>query len=383
MVRKGKRGKKTIRARKLWELIVNAKSETGVPFICFKDHVNNKSNHSNMGTIKSSNLCTEITQYSDSEQTAVCNLASVAVNKFISISPLPSRRLYFDFEKLSRAVKVMVRNLNKIIDVNSYPTEKARKSNMSTRPIGLGVQGLANAFITLRMPFDSKEAQTLNRRIFETIYYSALEASCQLAQEEGTYDYFDGSPVSEGILQFDLCRKHGSAERVEYFMKEESIRDWEALKLNIKKYGVRNSMLVAPMPTASTAQILDVESIEPFTSNMYNRNVMAGAFQVINESLVRDLIKLGLWRDDVKNQIFAEFGSVQNVECIPDDIKSLYKTAWEISQRKIIDMAADRAMFVDQSQSLNLFVPQPSFRKVNAMLFYAWKWYKDRLLSAE
>ena len=371
---KAGKGRSRINARELWNLIVDAKIETGTPYICFKDHINNKSNHGNIGVIKSSNLCTEIVQYSDAKQTAVCNLASVAVNKFIKTTPIPIRRLYFDLEELKKVIKVVVRNLNKVIDINYYPTEKARHSNMKTRPMGIGVQGLADAFIKLRIPFDSREAQLLNKRIFETIYYGALEASCDLAKEEGkTYDYYEGSPISEGILQFDMWEKNGSEEQVKKYMTIESIQDWQVLRAKIRKYGVRNSMLVAPMPTASTAQILgNAESIEPYTSNIFNRNVLSGAFQIVNESLVRDLIKADLWTDSIRNKIIADGGSVKNISVIPSSIRDLYKTSWEISQRVIINMAADRGMFVDQAQSLNLYVAEPTYKLVNAMLFYAW-----------
>ena len=375
MYEKAGKGRRIISARTLWDVILDSKIETGTPYICFKDNVNNKSNHCNIGVIKSSNLCTEIVQYSDAKNTAVCNLASVAVNKFIRITPIPSKRLYFDFDELKLVIKIMVRNLNKIIDVTYYPTEKARLSNMKTRPIGIGVQGLADAFIKLRFSFDSTEAQILNRRIFETIYYGALEASCDLAKEEGkTYDYYEGSPISKGILQFDMWALNGSGKQVNKFMTEESIQNWQGLKANIKKYGVRNSMLVAPMPTASTAQIMgNAESIEPYTSNIFNRNVLAGSFQVVNESLVRDLVKAELWTQPIRNKIIADGGSVMNINAIPSSIRNLYKTSWEIRQRVIIDMAADRGMFVDQSQSLNLYVAEPTRRVVNAMFFYAWK----------
>nr|AKS10589.1 wsv172-like protein [Metopaulias depressus WSSV-like virus] len=368
---KAGKGRRTINARELWNFIVYTKIETGTPFICFKDHVNNKSNHSNIGVIKSSNLCTEIVQYSDAKQTAVCNLASVAVNKLIGITPEP----YFDFQELKRVIKVMVRNLNKIIDVNYYPTEKARFSNMKTRPMGIGVQGLADAFIKLRISFDSEDAQLLNKRIFETIYYGALEASCELAEDEGkTYDYYEGSPISEGILQFDMWEKNGYGEQVKKYMTEESIQDWQILREKIKKHGVRNSMLVAQMPTASTAHILgNAESIEPYTSNIFNRNVLPGAFQVVNESLVRDLVKADLWTDAIKNKIIADGGSIKNISAISSSTRDLYKTSWEIPQRMIINMAADRGMFVDQAQSLNLYVAEPSYKTVNAMYFYAWQ----------
>ena len=364
------KGRTTLDARTLWKSIINAKAETGTPYICFKDNINKSSNHKNVGIIKSSNLCTEIVQYSDANETAVCNLASVALNKFImAIDHHP----YFDFEKLRRVVKIIVRNLNNIIDITHYPTEKSKLSNMKMRPVGIGVQGLADTFIKLRIPFDSEEARLHNKRIFETIYYGALEASCELAEKEGkTYDHYEGSPISEGLLQFDMQTENKA--KLSKYMAEESIQDWQSLREKIKKYGVRNSMLVALMPTASTAQILgNSESFEPYTSNIFNRNVLCGSFQVVNESLVRDLIDVGLWTETTKNQIIADGGSIQNISAVPINIKNLYKTSWEISQRAIIEMAADRGMFVDQAQSLNLYIEKPTFGVLNSMYFFAWK----------
>lgn len=371
---KEKRAVKTVKARDLWRKIVAAKIETGTPYICFKDAVNLKTNHKNLGTIKCSNLCTEIMQYSDAKETAVCNLASIALSKFIRISPPPSQNLYFDFEELKRITRVVVKNLNKIIDVNFYPTEKAKISNLKTRPIGIGVQGLADTFIILRMPFASQEAKKLNRQIFEAIYYAALEASCELAKQEGVYEEYNGSPVSQGELQFDMWEKHGSEILVKSYMEKESIQNWDELREKIKYHGVRNSLLVAPMPTASTAQILgNAESFEPYTSNIFSRNVLSGSFQVVNKFLIRDLLKLNLWNEVIKNQIITDGGSIQNCHNIPPKIKDLYKTAWEISQEDIIDMSADRGIFIDQSQSLNLYIAQPTFKNINAMLMYAWK----------
>ena len=368
------KGKQIIKAQALWKLIVDTKIETGTPYICFKDNVNKKSNHSNIGVIKSSNLCTEIVQFSDSTQTAVCNLASVAVNQFVKRCPVSGTSCNFDHLGLKEVVKVMVKNLNKIIDITHYPTDKAMESSVNTRPIGLGVQGLADAFIMLRLPFDSDGAKKLNREIFETIYFSALEASCELARVEGTYKYYEGSPISKGIFHFDMCRERDLAGRYVNFKVYRSMHDWETLKSNIEKHGVRNSTLVAPMPTACTAQILgNAESFEPYTSVMLVRKVLAGSIQVLNESLVRDLISCGQWSEEIRNRIIANGGSIQSVDSIPDDIKVLYRTAWEINQRNIIDMAADRGLFVDQSQSVNLHMAEPSFAKVSDMYFYAWR----------
>ena len=368
------KGKETIKANVLWKLIIDTKIETGTPYICFKDNVNKKSNHSNIGVIKSSNLCTEIVQFSDSTQTAVCNLASVAVNQFVKRCPVSGTSCNFDHLGLKEVVKVMVKNLNKIIDITHYPTDKAMESSVNTRPIGLGVQGLADAFIMLRLPFDSDGAKKLNREIFETIYFSALEASCELARVEGTYKYYEGSPISKGIFHFDMCAEHDRPGRYTSFKEYRSMHDWEILKSNIKKHGIRNSTLVAPMPTASTAQILgNAESFEPYTSVMFVRKVLADSFQVLNESLVRDLISRGQWSEVIRNQIIANGGSIQGIDSIPDDIKDLYRTAWEINQSNIIDMAAERGMFVDQSQSVNLHMAEPSFAKVSDMYFYAWR----------
>ena len=371
--RKGK-GIRTIKAQELWKLIVDTKIETGTPYIFFKDNVNKKSNHSNVGVIKSSNLCSESVQFSDSMQMAVCNSASVVVNKFVKRSPLSGTSFDFDHLGLKEVVKVMVKNLNNIIDITRYPTEKAMESSVNTRPIRLGVQGLADTFIMLRLPFDSDGAKKLNREIFETIYFSALEASCDLARVEGTYKCYEGSPISKGIFHFDMCGEHDRPGRFTNFKVYRSMHDWETLKNNIKEHGVRNSTLVAPMPTASTAQILgNAESFEPYTSVMFVRKVLADSFQVLNESLVRDLISRGQWSEVIKNRIIAKGGSIQGVNSIPDDIKDLYRTAWEINQSNIIDMATDREMFVDQPQNVNLYMAEPSFAKVSDMYFYAWR----------
>lgn len=323
----------------------------------YKDACNRKSNHQNLGTIKSSNLCTEIVEYTAADEVAVCNLASVAVNMFVKVE-----KKEFDFNKLKEITKIVARNLDKIIDENYYPIEEARNSNMRHRPIGIGIQGLADAFILLRMPFDSEEASLLNKQIFETIYYGALEASCELAKKYGPYSTYEGSPVSKGILQYDMWNVTPS-----------SLWNWTQLKEMISKYGVRNSLLIAPMPTASTAQILgNNESFEPYTSNIYTRRVLSGEFQVVNQHLLNDLTKLGLWDETMKNQIIANCGSIQNIPNIPDDLKKIYRTVWEISQKVILNMAADRGAFIDQSQSLNIHIEKPSYSVLTSMHFYGW-----------
>ncbi|KAI6357026.1 ribonucleotide-diphosphate reductase subunit rnr1 [Pyricularia grisea] len=352
------KGRKTIKAQKLWYSILEAQTETGNPFMLYKDHCNRKSNQKNLGTIRSSNLCTEIIEYSAPDEVAVCNLASLALPQFVDY-----HKGDYDFEKLHEVTQVVVRNLNKIIDVNFYPVQEARNSNMRHRPIGLGVQGLADAFLALRLPFESPEARELNKKIFETIYHAALTASCKLAQEQGVYSTYEGSPVSQGILQYDMWN-----------VKPSDLWDWDALKANIKEHGVRNSLLVAPMPTASTSQILgNNECFEPYTSNIYQRRVLAGEFQVVNPWLLKDLVELGLWSDDMKNRIIAEGGSIQNIASIPEDTKKLYKTVWEISQRTVVQMAADRGAFIDQSQSLNIHMRDPTMGKITSMHFTGWK----------
>jgi ribonucleoside-diphosphate reductase subunit M1 len=323
----------------------------------FKDHANRKSNQQNLGTIKSSNLCTEIIEYTSPDEIAVCNLASLALNRYVREDRT------FDFDKLVEVTGVITRNLNRIIDINYYPLEEAKRSNFRHRPIGIGVQGLADAFILMRYPFDSEEAQKLNRDIFEAIYYGALKASCELAKKYGPYETYAGSPVSKGILQYDMWNVQPSSRW-----------NFAQLKEDIKKYGVRNSLLLAPMPTASTAQILgNNESFEPYTSNLYTRRVLSGDFQVVNPHLLKDLTDLGLWSDDLKNEIIMNNGSIKNIECIPDDLKLLYRTVWEISQKEIINMAADRGAFIDQSQSLNIHMGEVTFGKMSSMHFYAWK----------
>ncbi|KAH7157006.1 ribonucleotide reductase [Dactylonectria macrodidyma] len=355
---KAGKGRKTMKAQKLWYAILEAQTETGNPFMLYKDACNRKSNQKNLGTIRSSNLCTEIIEYCAPDEVAVCNLASLALPSFVDYN-----EGCYDFKKLHEVTRVVVRNLNKIIDVNHYPVIEARNSNMRHRPIGVGVQGLADAFLALRMPFESPEARELNKQIFETIYHAALTASVDLAKEQGPYSTFKGSPASEGILQFDMWN-----------VKPSDLWDWETLREQVKEHGLRNSLLLAPMPTASTSQILgNNECFEPYTSNIYQRRVLAGEFQVVNPWLLKDLVDMGLWSDAMKNRIIAEGGSIQNIPNIPADIKSLYKTVWEISQRQVIQMSADRGAFIDQSQSLNIHMKDPTMGKITSMHFAGWK----------
>ena len=350
--------RKQINAQELWFHILDSQTETGTPYMLYKDHVNSKSNQKNLGIIRSSNLCTEIVEYTSPDEVAVCNLASINLSRFVD-----AKNKTFDFEKLKEITYIVTKNLNKVIDINYYPVEEARNSNMRHRPIGLGVQGLADAFMMLRHPFESEEARILNKNIFETIYYAALCASNDIAKVEGAYQSYQGSPISEGIFQFDMWN-----------VTPTDRWDWEALRQSILKHGVRNSLLVAPMPTASTSQILgNNECFEPYTSNIYTRRVLSGQFMVVNKHLLRDLIGLGIWSEEMKNAIIANNGSIQPIEGIPQDIKELYKTAWEIKQRAIIDMAADRGAFIDQSQSLNLFMESPNYKKLTSAHFYAWE----------
>lgn len=350
------RARKTIKARDLWMAILDAQIETGTPYMLYKDAANRKSNQQNLGTIRSSNLCTEIMEYTSADEVAVCNLASLSLPKYVVDGQ-------FDHQKLFEVTQVITRNLNKIIDLNYYPVEEARNSNLRHRPIGLGVQGLADVFILLRMPFESEEARKLNRDIFETIYFAACSASHELAKEEGPYSTFEGSPASKGLLQFDL-----------WDVQPSDRWDWAGLKQGIVKDGLRNSLLVAPMPTASTSQILgNNECFEPYTSNIYTRRVLSGEFIIVNKHLLRDLVDLGLWNDGLKNKIIAANGSVQHIPEIPAHIKELYKTVWEIKQRTLIDMSADRGAFICQSQSLNLFMENPTYAKLSSMHFHAWK----------
>ncbi|HTB24765.1 MAG TPA: ribonucleoside-diphosphate reductase subunit alpha, partial [Puia sp.] len=350
------RARRKVKAQELWFAILEAQIETGTPYLLYKDSANSKSNQQNLGTIKSSNLCTEIMEYTSPEEVAVCNLASIALPRFVSNGT-------FDHKKLYEVTVEVTKNLNKVIDGNYYPIEEARNSNMKHRPIGIGVQGLADAFIMLRLPFDSDLAKMLNREIFETIYFAAMTTSMELAKEQGAYESFEGSPVSKGIFQFDM-----------WGVEPGNRWDWNSLKEDVKKYGVRNSLLLAPMPTASTSQIFgNNECFEPYTSNIYSRRVLSGEFVIVNKHLLKDLVQLGLWNNDMKNKIILANGSVQNIEEIPADIKEIYKTVWEIKQRHLIDMAADRGAFICQSQSLNLFVDKPNTAKLTSMHFYAWK----------
>ncbi|KAI9141474.1 ribonucleotide reductase [Paraphysoderma sedebokerense] len=351
------RARKVVKAQKLWFSILEAQVETGTPYILYKDACNRKSNQQNLGTIKCSNLCTEIVEYSSPDEVAVCNLASISLPNFVLDKDT------YDFKTLHKVTKVVTRNLNRIIDINYYPVEEARRSNMRHRPIGIGVQGLADAFIKMRMPFDSERSRHLNKQIFETIYHAALEASAEIAERDGTYSSYEGSPVSKGQLQFDM-----------WDVTPSDLWDWETLRQKIAKTGVRNSLLLAPMPTASTSQILgNNECFEPYTSNIYTRRVLAGEFQVVNPHLLNDLTDLGLWNDAMKNRIIADNGSIQKVPNIPAELKSIYKTVWEISQKAIIDMAADRGAYIDQSQSLNIHIAEPNFGKLTSMHFYGWK----------
>lgn len=351
------RARKIVKAQDLWFAILDAQIETGTPYLLYKDAANGKSNQQNLGTIKSSNLCTEIIEYTAPDEVAVCNLASLALPRYVDEGK-------FDHQKLFDITYQVTINLNRIIDHNYYPVDEARNSNLRHRPVGLGVQGLADTFILLRMPFESEEAKQLNKDIFETIYFAAMTASKDLAMKEGAYESFKGSPLSEGKFQFDLWN-----------VKPDSGRwDWKALRKEVVKHGVRNSLLVAPMPTASTSQILgNNECFEPYTSNIYTRRVLSGEFVIVNKHLLRDLVELGLWNNDMKNRIIGANGSIQDIPEIPADIKELYKTVWEIKMRNIIDMAADRGAFICQSQSLNLFVNAPTTAKLTSMHFYAWK----------
>ena len=350
------KARKTINAQELWFAILDAQIETGTPYMLYKDAANSKSNQQNLGTIKSSNLCTEIMEYTAPDEVAVCNLASLALPRYVINGK-------FDHDKLYEVTYQVTKNLNKIIDYNYYPIEEARNSNLRNRPIGIGVQGLADVFILLRLPFENELAKILNRDIFETIYFAAMTASKDLAIEQCAYQTFKGSPLSKGIFQFDMWN-----------VQPTNRWDWQSLRKEVMTHGVRNSLLLAPMPTASTSQILgNNECFEPYTSNIYSRRVLSGEFIIINKHLLKDLVQLGLWNNDMKNSIIAANGSIQHIDNIPAEIKELYKTVWEIKQRNLIDMAADRGAFICQSQSLNLFVDTPTTSKLTSMHFYAWK----------
>ena len=362
------RARKQVKARDLWLKILDSQMETGTPYILFKDAVNKKSNQKNIGVIKSSNLCTEIMEYSDENETAVCNLASIALNKFVD-----EESKVMNMAELERVTALLVDNLNQIIDINYYPTTKTQTSNMRHRPIGLGVQGLADVFMMMNIPFHGEEARVLNREIFETIYYAALKASMTLAARHGPYETFPGSPASQGILQFDMWGVDPTADTYPEPKYRTHKYDWAALKSKIQKHGLRNSLLVAPMPTASTSQILgNNECFEPITSNIYTRRTLAGEFIMVNRYLIRDLIALGLWNERVKTNIIANQGSVQYIDGLSDALKLKYKTVWEMPMRHIIDMAADRGAFICQSQSMNLWVEEPNYNILTSMLFYAW-----------
>ncbi|WP_159800331.1 ribonucleoside-diphosphate reductase subunit alpha [Flavobacterium sp. MK4S-17] len=353
------RGRKTIKARELWEKILESQIETGTPYMLYKDAANRKSNQKNLGVIRSSNLCTEIMEYTSEDEIAVCNLASISLPMFVEEG-------VFNHEYLYQVTKRITRNLNKVIDRNYYPVKEAENSNMRHRPVGLGVQGLADAFILMRMPFTSDEAKQLNQEIFETIYFAAVTASMELAKEEGPYSTFKGSPISQGEFQYNL-----------WGLKDEDLSgrwDWASLRKEVMENGVRNSLLLAPMPTASTSQILgNNEAFEPYTSNIYTRRVLSGEFIVVNKHLLRDLVDLGIWNDELKQEIMRANGSIQDIDAIPQDIKELYKTVWEMSMKDIIDMSRQRGYFIDQSQSLNLFMENANFAKLTSMHFYAWK----------
>ena len=352
------KARKSVKAQDLWFEILESQIETGNPYILYKDAANKKSNQKNLGTIKSSNLCTEIMEYTSPDEIAVCNLASIALNKFVKDD------MTYDHKKLYEITKVITKNLNKVIDVNYYPVEEARNSNMRHRPIGIGVQGLADTFILMRYAFDSKEAKKLNAEIFETIYFGAMEASMEISKKDGAYESYKGSPVSKGIFQFDMWGITPNSNRW----------DWTKLKQKVKKNGVRNSLLLAPMPTASTSQILgNNECFEPYTSNIYTRRVLSGEFIVVNKHLLKDLIKLNLWDDTMKDRLMEANGSIQNIKEIPESIKLLYRTVWEVSQKSIIDMAADRGAYICQSQSMNIHMQDATFGKLTSMHFHAWK----------
>ncbi len=353
------KGRKTIKARELWEKILESQIETGTPYMLYKDAANRKSNQKNLGTIRSSNLCTEILEYTSPDEVAVCNLASIALPKFVKNGE-------FDHKELYRITKRVIKNLNKVIDRNYYPVKEAENSNMRHRPVGLGVQGLADAFILMRLPFTSDAAKKLNQEIFETLYFASVEASMDLAKIEGAYSSYEGSPISQGEFQYNM-----------WGLKDEELSgrwNWTALRKKVLEHGVRNSLLLAPMPTASTSQILgNNEAFEPYTSNIYTRRVLSGEFIVVNKHLLKDLVDRGLWTDEVKDAIMRANGSVQHIDIIPDDLKELYKTVWELSMKDIIDMSRHRGYFIDQSQSLNLFMEGATFAKLTSMHFYAWK----------
>lgn len=352
------RGNQTIKAQKLWESIIESQIETGTPYMLFKDHANKKSNQQNLGTIKSSNLCCEILEYTSPDEVAVCNLASICLPKFVNDEGV------FDFAKLHQIARTLCKNLNRIIDGNYYPVEEARRSNMRHRPIGLGVQGLADALIKMKVAFEDERAEQVNAEIFETIYHGAMEMSVELAKKEGHYETFKGSPLSQGKFQFDLWNEKPASDRY----------DWDKLRKEVMEHGARNSLLVAPMPTAATAQIMgNNESFEPYTTNIYTRRVLSGEFICVNPHLVKDLIKLGLWNAQTRNKLVQDQGSVQNIPDLPEQYKNIYKTIWEISQKQLIRLSRARAPYVCQSQSLNIYFAEPSLKMLSASHMYAWK----------
>jgi ribonucleoside-diphosphate reductase alpha chain len=353
------KGRKTVKARELWEKILESQIETGLPYMLYKDAANRKSNQKNLGTIRSSNLCTEIMEYTSADEIAVCNLASISLPMFVENGK-------FNHDFLYQVTKRVTRNLNKVIDRNYYPVQEAENSNMRHRPVGLGVQGLADAFILMRLPFTSDEAKQVNQEIFETIYFAAVTASMEEAKVEGPYSTFAGSPISQGEFQYNL-----------WGLKDSDLSgrwDWASLRKEVMEHGVRNSLLMAPMPTASTSQILgNNEAFEPYTSNIYTRRVLSGEFIVVNKHLLQDLVSLGIWNENLKQEVMRANGSIQHIDIIPQDIKDLYKTVWEMSMKDIIDMSRQRGYFVDQSQSLNLFMENASYSKLTSMHFYAWQ----------
>lgn len=364
-----KRYKRVVKAQEVWTRILDSQMETGTPYIGYKDAVNRKCNQKNLGTIKSSNLCIEISLYSDHNEYAVCNLASIALPKYVKYDE--SGKPYFDFEHLRQVSKYIMEPMNKVIDNNYYPVPETKTSNLKHRPVGIGLQGYHSILFQMRLPFESEEAKKLNKEIFETIYYGCLQGSIELAKKDGAYSSFPGSPFSEGKLQFDLCKEFDGIDLNEYLSGR---WDWDALKKDLVKYGTRNSMLLALMPTASTAQIMgNTESFEPIDSCIFKRRVLSGEYIVVNKYLVEDLVKLGLWSKDLKDTIIANDGSIQNIDIIPNDLKALYKTVWEISMKSVIEQCRDRGVFVDQMQSMNLFMANPNYKRLTSMHFYAWK----------
>jgi ribonucleoside-diphosphate reductase alpha chain len=361
--------KRKIKAQEVWKKMMESQIETGVPYIGYKDAVNKKCNQKNLGTIKSSNLCIEISLHSDDKSYAVCNLASVALPKYVELDE--NDKPYFNYKKLYEVAKYIITPMNKVIDNNFYPTEETKTSNMKHRPLGIGVQGLADVYIKMRYPFESKEAKELNKKIFETLYFGCLEGSIEEAKKDGKYSSFEGSPFSEGKLQFDLASQFDGINLDEYLS---GMWDWDNLKSQLKEFGARNSMLVALMPTASSAQIMgNSECFEAYDSCIFKRRVLSGEYMIINKYLISDLSKLGLWSKEMKDTIIANNGSIQNISSIPDDLKALYKTVWEISMKSVIEQCSDRGVFVDQMQSMNLFMANPTYKKLTSMHFYAWK----------